>query len=1239
MSQASASTVREGFELDCMRVLASHIGIPVAEDNGSESDYAIEIVPLLSRKTDITLKLFASVIIQILTTREAIVWSPDRTRHREIFFKHLHESTGDLVQSFHEYANEIKNYPSGTLGLRLERNVTPTPSCYLLQSVSIDSKVLAEGSILAVPGCNNLSIIHTVDRLSTRSFRYIEVPLEFIRWTRYTPNPTEEHATRLDLFYEKSKFILIDGKIQYLDDVVFSLLSSSDLTALHTEIQKTGSSATPGSVARKPSSILLRLDHADNVHECSTEGGENATSEKEISRRDHDDYINTQTMSFRKGSDLFTRNTRAPLPRTRDSLIFHLQHTQKEFDTPSSRAAADWAKDFRLNARDAGNEDSKDGGSSYILSSPSNLRQRNLDTATSPGKRRSLAGKIPSIELDEEIVGERAGGRGQQIGGKLAAAFQKAEPLRTEREATPKSVIEIEIPDSQERDPSMHEMDYEPNAENLVEGSDKKSDNIIKDGRSKNDTRNGGQTFPDDLEASLRKAIVDSNGSPRLMSRVRSKGIGQSEDQPATDKTPRVEPRKTKNPFKSFDDESGYDASSEELSDGMPDSDGDFGRSTTSQKPAINRNWTPILDAKTVKIDYDSRVPRWAYYSESERPVFSSRCPSIGVPRKQHGEKLARTNLVEPKNQPDFLTCLREPIHCTCLTHSSMQTKSNSRLRGADASLEQGDRETEQYQRTHERQPYELTSDLDGEILTNSSVGTKQRSNDISQGKSLLALQESAKKMSMKTKRHLARQLENEREVAGQVLEQYRRDCNHVLDQLLEGQEERIRVCEEQMNTIQKQHKETCESLIHRLKEDELRIRKRTSMHVTQGLEKRGRKRRRVNSPGRRTSSADIGMASDISKRIVQFFIENPNVGDQASLEDSRIRGYNPLTPPNLLQHEIALTETSRKTVMEGREEAIAVVHGTDTDKRRLMVVIGPCSIHDPEMALEYCDRLLKMKEKYKDELLIVMRSYLEKPRTTVGWKGLINDPDIDNSFKINKGLRTSRQLFVDLTNKGMPIASEMLDTISPQFLADCLSVGAVGARTTESQVHRELASGLSFPVGFKNGTDGSLDVAVDAIGSVKHPHHFLSVTKPGVVAIVGTVGNPDCFVILRGGKKGPNYNAQSIAEAKAKLTSQGMEPRLMVDCSHGNSEKNHKNQPKVAATLAEQIAAGETAIMGVMIESNINEGNQKVPPEGKAGLKYGVSITDACIHWEDTESVLENLAQAVRARREKLAA
>jgi len=364
-----------------------------------------------------------------------------------------------------------------------------------------------------------------------------------------------------------------------------------------------------------------------------------------------------------------------------------------------------------------------------------------------------------------------------------------------------------------------------------------------------------------------------------------------------------------------------------------------------------------------------------------------------------------------------------------------------------------------------------------------------------------------------------------------------------------------------------------------------------------------------------------------------QFFIENKSVGDQENSEDWRIRGYNPLTPPDLLQHEIPQSTKSKQTVLSGRNESVAVITGKDP-KERLLIVIGPCSIHDPKAALDYCDRLLVLKEKYKDELLIVMRSYLEKPRTTVGWKGLINDPDIDGTFQINKGLRISRQLFVNLTEKGMPLASEMLDTISPQFLADLLSVGAIGARTTESQLHRELASGLSFPVGFKNGTDGSLDVAIDAIGAVQHPHHFLSVTKPGVVAIVGTVGNGDCFVIVRGGKKGTNYDAASIAEAKEKLAKAGVNGRIMVDCSHGNSSKDHRNQPKVASAVAEQIANGERGIVGLMIESNINEGNQKVPKEGPAGLKYGVSITDACIDFASTESVLAELAAAVQKRR-----
>ncbi|KAI9663559.1 MAG: hypothetical protein M1831_002568 [Alyxoria varia] len=363
------------------------------------------------------------------------------------------------------------------------------------------------------------------------------------------------------------------------------------------------------------------------------------------------------------------------------------------------------------------------------------------------------------------------------------------------------------------------------------------------------------------------------------------------------------------------------------------------------------------------------------------------------------------------------------------------------------------------------------------------------------------------------------------------------------------------------------------------------------------------------------------------------YHIPNPSLGDRDSLEDWRIRGCNPLTPPNLLQHEHAVTPESKKTVIDARNQVASIVQGKDP-AGKLLVVVGPCSIHDPDAAMEYADHLLKLKQKHQDDLLIVMRAYLEKPRTTVGWKGLVNDPDIDNSFNINKGLRTARELFVKLTTKGMPLASEMLDTISPQFLADLLSAGAVGARTTECQLHRELASGLSFPVGFKNGTDGTLDVAVDAIGAVRHPHHFLSVTKPGVVAIVGTEGNEDCYVILRGGKSGTNYDANSVAGAKAKLEKAGLRQALMVDCSHGNSEKNHKNQPKVARAISEQLAAGENGIVGVMIESNINEGSQKPTGNGRDGLRYGVSITDACISLEDTEKVLEDLAAGVQKRR-----
>lgn len=301
-------------------------------------------------------------------------------------------------------------------------------------------------------------------------------------------------------------------------------------------------------------------------------------------------------------------------------------------------------------------------------------------------------------------------------------------------------------------------------------------------------------------------------------------------------------------------------------------------------------------------------------------------------------------------------------------------------------------------------------------------------------------------------------------------------------------------------------------------------------------------------------------------------------------------------------------------------------------------MVCGPCSIHDPDTALEYARRLKGLADKLNGDLLIVMRAYLEKPRTTVGWKGLINDPDIDNSFNINKGLRISRKLYIDLNATGLPIASEMLDTISPQYLADLISVGAIGARTTESQLHRELASGLSFPMGFKNGTDGSLGVAIDAIGSAAHSHHFLGVTKQGLAAITKTSGNEHGFVILRGGTNGTNYDAASVSRARNELAAKKQRQIVMVDCSHGNSCKNHLNQPLVAREVGDQLRQGQEGIVGVMLESNIYEGNQKLPAEGASHLLKGVSITDACINWEMTVETLEGLAEAVRARRARRA-
>ncbi|KAF0268333.1 Phospho-2-dehydro-3-deoxyheptonate aldolase, tyrosine-inhibited [Hanseniaspora uvarum DSM 2768] len=352
-------------------------------------------------------------------------------------------------------------------------------------------------------------------------------------------------------------------------------------------------------------------------------------------------------------------------------------------------------------------------------------------------------------------------------------------------------------------------------------------------------------------------------------------------------------------------------------------------------------------------------------------------------------------------------------------------------------------------------------------------------------------------------------------------------------------------------------------------------------------------------------------------------------MSDLIEQEDVRISNYQPLVSPAYLQNEIKASEICFETAKRGRKEAADIIHGRDD---RVLVVVGPCSIHDLDAAQEYALRLKKLSDELNGELCIVMRAYLEKPRTTVGWKGLINDPDVNNTFDINKGLKVSRQLFVNLTSLGLPIGSEMLDTISPQYLADLVSFGAIGARTTESQLHRELASGLSFPIGFKNGTDGSLGVAIDACKSASSSHHFMGVTKHGIAAITTTKGNKDCFVILRGGKKGTNYDAKSVADAKAELPegSNG----IMIDCSHGNSNKDFRNQPKVNDSICEQIAAGEKSIVGVMIESNINEGNQPVSSEGLSALKYGVSITDACISWESTVTVLNKLADAVKARR-----
>ena len=355
---------------------------------------------------------------------------------------------------------------------------------------------------------------------------------------------------------------------------------------------------------------------------------------------------------------------------------------------------------------------------------------------------------------------------------------------------------------------------------------------------------------------------------------------------------------------------------------------------------------------------------------------------------------------------------------------------------------------------------------------------------------------------------------------------------------------------------------------------------------------------------------------------------------DKTSLtDDERIKDITVLPPPEHLIRFFPIRGTAvEELITETRRNIQNIMAGGDD---RLLVVIGPCSIHDPAAALEYARRLKELRAKHRDTLEIVMRVYFEKPRTTVGWKGLINDPYLDESFRIDEGLRIARQLLIEINRLGLPAGSEFLDVISPQYIGDLISWGAIGARTTESQVHRELASGLSAPIGFKNGTDGNIRIATDAIQAAARGHHFLSVHKNGQVAVVQTNGNKDCHVILRGGKA-PNYDALSVAAACNDLEVAGLSPRLMVDCSHANSSKQHEKQLDVTREIAAQLAAGSRSVFGLMIESHLTPGAQKFTPgkDKAAGLEYGKSITDACLGWPDSISALEILSQAVRSRR-----
>ena len=349
--------------------------------------------------------------------------------------------------------------------------------------------------------------------------------------------------------------------------------------------------------------------------------------------------------------------------------------------------------------------------------------------------------------------------------------------------------------------------------------------------------------------------------------------------------------------------------------------------------------------------------------------------------------------------------------------------------------------------------------------------------------------------------------------------------------------------------------------------------------------------------------------------------------------ENTRIRSIRAVSTPAEVQAELPLSEAAAQTVVDTRREVQDVIAGRDP---RLLVVVGPCSIHDTEAALEYAGRLKSLREQVKKNLLVVMRVYFEKPRTTVGWKGLINDPDLNDGYDIDRGLRVGRKLLLDLNEMGIPAGVEYLDILTPQYLSDLVSWGAIGARTTESQLHREMASGLSCPVGFKNGTDGSVKVAVDACLSARSPHRFLSLTNSGQVSIFETAGNEDCHIILRGGSSGTNYDAASVEAASAAMSKAGLKPQIMIDFSHANSSKQHRRQVLVGQDVGAQIAAGDTRIIGVMIESHLVEGRQDIGPRDK--MVYGQSVTDACIHWDDSVELIRSLSAAVAHRREALA-